>query len=228
MTSKVLIVLGVFLIVLAGYAAGLHEKISLSELKVQQRYLQDYYFANPLTAVSMFAAGYVLFTAFTLPGQTILTLAGGAIFGSVIGTVIVSFSAALGALIAFWLARFVFRDYVQHRFSHRLKAVNEAMAKDGPSYLFSARLLPIVPFPILNAVMALTSITSWQYFSISYLAMLPGIAIFVIAGTKLSEINSLMDILSAEMFLLFVALGLLPWLPAALRWLGNKVSKRAT
>lgn len=224
MVKKALIVLAVICLIAGSYAAGLHEKISLAELKEQQAFLQDYYHSHPVRSVLIFAIGYIIFTALTIPGQTILTLAGGAIFGSTIGLLVVPFAATTGALVAFWLARYVFRDYVQNRFSDRLKKVDEAMAKDGPSYLFSARLLPVVPFPVLNAVMALTQISSWQYFYISYIAMLPGIAIFTLAGTRLSKINSVMDILSVEMFLLFVALGLLPWLPPLLRFIKRKLS----
>lgn len=223
MIYRVLLVLVCLGALALAYYYGLNEQISLFALKARHLELQTYYADKPLVVIVAFVLGYVGFTALTLPGQTILTLAGGAIFGSWLGTLLVSLSATIGATIAFWLARYVFRDFVQRRFAERIQTVNAAMAKDGPSYLFSARLLPIVPFPVLNGVMALTQISTWQYFYISFLAMLPGIAIFVIAGTRLAEIESLMDILSPEMFLLFIALGLLPWLGkayhAALRYI---------
>jgi uncharacterized membrane protein YdjX (TVP38/TMEM64 family) len=139
----------------------------------------------------MYFGIYVLVTALSLPGAAIMTLAGGAIFGFLWGTVIVSFASTIGATLAFILGRFLFRDYVQRRFGRYLKAVNEGVERDGAFYLFMLRLVPIFPFFVINLVMALTPMKTVTFFLVSQVGMLAGTMVYVNAGTQIAQIDSL-------------------------------------
>src|SRR6185503_10907769 len=126
----------------------------------------------------------------------VLTLVGGALFGLVWGTVLVSFASTLGATIAFLAARFLFRSAVQARFGARLKAIDEGVAREGAFYLFTLRLVPLFPFFLINLAMGLTALPVRTFYWVSQLGMLAGTIVYVNAGTELSKIESLHGILS--------------------------------
>ena len=132
------------------FAAGGHRYFSFESLKQQQAAIDGWYRAHPAQTVLLYFAAYVAVTGLSLPGATLLTLAGGAVFGLLWGTVIVSFASSLGATLAFLASRFVLRDWVRSRFGERLKAIDEGLAKEGAFYLFTLRLLPVVPFFLIN------------------------------------------------------------------------------
>ena len=101
-------------------------------------------------------AAYVAITGLSLPGAAIMTLAGGAVFGLLWGTVVVSFASTLGATVAFVVSRYVLRDGIQRRYGERLKTINAGVERDGGFYLFTMRLVPAFPFFVINLVMGLT------------------------------------------------------------------------
>jgi uncharacterized membrane protein YdjX (TVP38/TMEM64 family) len=139
-----------------------------------------------------------------------MTLAGGALFGVIVGTVVVSFASTAGATLAFLISRFLLRDWVQGRFAENLTAVNKGMEREGAFYLFTVRLIPVFPFFVVNLVMGLTRMPVFTYFWVSQLGMLPGTVVYVNAGRELSRIDSLSGILSPRLLLAFALLGLLP------------------
>jgi pyruvate/2-oxoglutarate dehydrogenase complex dihydrolipoamide dehydrogenase (E3) component/uncharacterized membrane protein YdjX (TVP38/TMEM64 family) len=155
---------------------------------------------------------YVVVTGLSLPGAAIMTLAGGAIFGLLWGTLIVSFASSIGATIAFLASRFIFRDTVQRRFADGLRAVNAGVEKDGPFYLFALRLVPIFPFFVINLVMGLTPMKTRTFYWVSQLGMLAGTIVYVNAGTQIAQIETLSGILSPGLLGSFVLLGLFPLL----------------
>ncbi len=146
----------------------------------------------------------------SLPGGALLTLAGGALFGLLWGTLIVSFASSIGATLAFLAARFLFRDLVKAKFAERIKAVDEGMARDGAYYLFTLRLVPVFPFFVINLVMGLTAITTRTFYWISQLGMLPGTVVYINAGTQLAKIDTLSGIFSPALLGSFALLGLFP------------------
>ena len=141
-----------------------------------------------------------------------MTLTGGAIFGLVWGTILVSFASSIGATIAFMVSRFLFHNTIQERFSENLKAINDGMEKDGAYYLFTLRLVPVFPYFIINLVMGLTPIRTFTFYFISQLGMLPATIVFVNAGTQIAKIRTAGDILSPELIASFVLLGVFPLL----------------
>jgi uncharacterized membrane protein YdjX (TVP38/TMEM64 family) len=189
-----------------------HDYLTLEKLKVQHQTIKSYQNAQPFITSFLYGLLYVVITGFSLPGAAILTLAGGALFGLFWGTVIVSLASTIGAVLAFWAARFFFREPLEQRFANLLATVNTGIEKEGGYYLFTLRLIPLVPFFAINLVMGLTHIKTSTFFWISQLGMLPGTLLYVNAGTQLTNIKTLADIASPAVLFSFVLLGIFPLL----------------
>jgi len=183
---------------------------SLEFIKQSQGEFTRLYQANPVQVSLAFLAIYIAVAAFSLPGAAILTLAGGAGFGLVWGTVLVSFASTIGATLAMLVARYVLRDSIERRFGKRLGSLNKGIEREGALYLFTLRLIPAMPFFVLNLLMGLTRIRTWTYFWVSQVGMLAGTVVYVYAGTELAKIDSLRSILSPGLMGAFVLLGLFP------------------
>ena len=207
---KVLLLIAVLLGSVAFFALGLDRYFSLAFLKESQASLATLREQQPLQLALGFFLVYVAVTALSLPGAVIVTLAGGAIFGLGWGLLLVSFASSIGATLAFLTARFLLRDVVQSRFGQRLNDVNKGIQKDGAFYLLTLRLIPVVPFFVINLLMGLTKMKTWTYYWVSQLGMLAGTAVYVNAGTQLGQLDSLQGILSPALLGSFVLLGLFP------------------
>ncbi|MCG2656740.1 MAG: FAD-dependent oxidoreductase [Hydrogenophaga sp.] len=207
---KILLLLVVLLGIVAFFAFGLDRYFSLAFLKESQASLAALREQQPLQLALGYFLVYIAVTALSLPGATIVTLAGGAIFGLGWGLLIVSFASSIGATLAFLTARFLLRDSVQSRFGQRLADMDKGIQKDGAFYLFTLRLIPVVPFFVINLLMGLTKMKAWTFYWVSQLGMLAGTAVYVNAGTQLGQIDSLQGILSPGLLGSFVLLGLFP------------------
>ena len=196
--------------IVAFFALDLGRFFSLAYLKQSQSSFAELYNQRPALVTAVFFAVYVLVTALSLPGAAILTLAGGAGFGLVWGTVVVSFASVIGATLAMLTSRYLLRDSIEKRFGQRLEGIHRGIAREGAFYLFSLRLIPLVPFFMLNLLMGLTSMKTWTFFWVSQLGMLAGTLAYVNAGTEIARIDSLRSILSPGLLGSFVLLGLLP------------------
>ncbi|MEI2636451.1 MAG: FAD-dependent oxidoreductase [Methylotenera sp.] len=194
------------------FAFDLGRLLSLDALKASRDGLLQTYQAKPLLVITVFSIVYIVVTALSLPGATIMTLAGGAIFGLWVGVPVVLVSATIGATLAFLAARFVLQDFVQKRFGDRLSAINAGIEKDGAFYLFTLRLVPVFPFFLINLLMGLTPIKTGTYFWVSLVGMAAGTAVYVNAGTQLAALTSLSGILSPALIGSFALLGIFPWL----------------
>ncbi|SEK95909.1 FAD-dependent oxidoreductase [Nitrosovibrio tenuis] len=205
------------LVLLAGlfYVLDLGRFISFETLKNSRDVLKQAYQARPLQTIGLYTALYILITALSLPGAAVMTLAGGAIFGLWVGAPVAVISASIGATLAFWMARYVFRDMVQHRFGNRMAAIDAGIKRDGAFYLFTLRLIPVFPFFIINVLMGLTAMRTATFFWVSLVGMLAGTTIYANAGTRLGEISSPSDILSPVTIGSFALLAAFPWLS---RW----------
>ena len=184
--------------------------LNLAYIKSQQQLLNDYYANNPIKTASLFFIAYILITGASLPGAGIMTLVGGAIFGLVWGTILVSFGSVIGATIAFLITRYLFRDYIQKRFAKQLEPINAGVRNEGGFYLFTLRLVPVFPFFVINSLMALTPMKTLNFALISQIGMLAGTIVFVNAGTQLAKVEALGDILSPGLLFSFVLLGVFP------------------
>jgi pyruvate/2-oxoglutarate dehydrogenase complex dihydrolipoamide dehydrogenase (E3) component/uncharacterized membrane protein YdjX (TVP38/TMEM64 family) len=191
--------------VAAFFAFDLHRYFTLDFFKAQQAAIDTYYRAHPIQTAAIYFAIYVVVTGLSLPGAAVMTLAGGAIFGLLWGTVIVSFASTIGATLAFLASRFLLRDWVQSKFGDKLKTFNDGVAKEGAFYLFALRLVPAFPFVAINLLMGLTPIRTWTYLWVSQLGMLAGTIVYVYAGTTLGEFR-----ISIELIAAFTLLGVFP------------------
>ena len=180
--------------------------LTLQYIKEQQASFIAFYKENTLLAIGTYSAVYIVTAALSLPGAALLTLLGGALFGLVIGTIVVSFASSIGATLAFLVSRLFLRDWVQDKLGSHLQSFNDGIKKDGIFYLFTLRLIPAIPFFVINLVMGLTSMRSGVFFLVSQIGMLPGTIIFINAGTQLAKIESLRGILSPIIILSCVCL----------------------
>ncbi|MEO7727575.1 MAG: dihydrolipoyl dehydrogenase [Burkholderiales bacterium] len=222
-TRKLLIAACILGLIVAFFAFDLGHYFTLEYFKSQQAAIAGYYAANSWQTAAIFFAIYVAVTALSFPGAAVMTLAAGAIFGLMWGTVIVSFASSLGATLAFLASRFVLRDSVQGKFGDKLAAINAGVAKDGSFYLFTLRLVPAFPFFVINLLMGLTPIRTWTFYWVSQLGMLAGTVVYVYAGTEIAKIESLRGILSPGLILAFTLLGIFPFIA---KWIVEAVKSR--
>ncbi len=209
-TKQVLVLAAAAVCVGLFFAFDLRQYLSLDALRQSQAQLSTLYAQSPWTVALVFFVAYVAATAASIPGATILTLAGGAIFGLGWGLLLVSFASTIGATLAFVAARFLLRDWVQARFATRLADIDKGVQRDGAFYLFGLRLIPVVPFFVINLAMGLTAMRARTFYWVSQLGMLAGTAVYVNAGTQLAQIQSLKDVVSPGLLGSFVLLGLFP------------------
>ncbi len=210
MVQKIFLLGGLAAFVILFKVFDLGQYLSLDYIKAQQESFTALYQARPIPVVAAYMLIYIVVTALSLPGAAVMTLAGGALFGLITGTVAVSFASTIGATLACIVSRYLLRDWVQKKFGDKLAKINQGMEKEGGFYLFSLRLVPIFPFFVINLAMGLTPIKIPTYYWVSQLGMLPATIVFVNAGTQLAKINSLAGILSPGLILSFALLGLFP------------------
>lgn len=208
--KRTLIIAVILGIVVAFKIFNLGDYFTLSYIKASQYRFEILYSGHQFLVIAGYMLIYILVTSLSLPGAAVMTLAGGALFGLLMGTVVVSFASTIGATLACFVSRFILRDWVQGKFGNRLKTVNEGIEKEGAFYLFTLRLIPAFPFWLINLVMGLTKMPLKTFYLTSQAGMLPGTMIYVNAGKELARIDSLSGIISPGLILSFVLLGLFP------------------
>ena len=209
-TQRIVVITLVVGVALLFKVLGLGQYLTLSYVKASQAKLASLYADHRLMVIAAYMMTYILVTSLSLPGAVIMTLAGGALFGLLTGTIVVSFASAIGATLACFVSRFVLRDWIQGKFEDRLKEVNEGIEREGTFYLFTLRLIPVFPFWLINLVMGLTKMPLGTFYWVSQVGMLAGTIVYVNAGKELAKVNSLSGILSPGLILSFVLLGLFP------------------
>jgi pyruvate/2-oxoglutarate dehydrogenase complex dihydrolipoamide dehydrogenase (E3) component/uncharacterized membrane protein YdjX (TVP38/TMEM64 family) len=203
--------LAVLALVAAAIAAffilDLKQYLSLEFFQASRARIDAFYATHPWQTAGAFLVIYVAVTALSLPGAVVMTLVGGALFGVVVGTILVSFASSIGATLAFLASRFLLRDWVRSRIGERMKPLNDGVAREGAFYLFALRLVPLFPFWLINLAMGLTVIRTWTFYWVSQVGMLAGTVVFVYAGTQLGQFR-----ISGGLIFAFVLLGLFPLL----------------
>ena len=204
----------------AFFAFGLHHTLTLQSLRDDLVQVRD---RNPALFGGGYLLAYILMAALAIPGALVMTVAGGAVFGLVEGTVLASFGSSLGATLAMLASRYLFRDWVQRHFQRRLDQVNRGLARDGWLYLLSLRLVPAIPFFVVDVLFGVTAFPALRFYAVSQAAMLPATLVYVNAGTQLERLTSLSGILSPGVL---VSLVLLACLPLAARGVIKLMVKR--
>jgi uncharacterized membrane protein YdjX (TVP38/TMEM64 family) len=211
--SAILLTIGTF------YALGGADYLSWEAAQQHrdewQRLVQEHW----LTALAVFFVGYVIIAALALPVTPVLSITAGILFGRETALVLVSFASTAGASLAFLNSRYLFRDLVQRHFGRRLAAIDAGVKRSGAYYLLALRLMPVVPFSLINLGLGLTAMPLRTFWWVSQLGMLPVAFIFVNAGAELGTLESPEDILTLPRL---VALGLLSVVPLGLAWLASR------
>lgn len=210
--KKIALIVLVALGVSAFFMFDLNQLLTLENIKASQAQFEQWRNTSPIFVSLAFLIIYTIVTALSMPGAAIMTLAAGALFGIIWGTIIVSFASTFGATLAFLASRYLFRDFIQQRFGNQLQSINNGIQRDGNFYLFTLRLVPVFPFFLINLLMGLTLIPAKSFYWVSQVGMLVGTIIYVNAGTQLSQIENLNSILSGQLLLSFALLGIFPLL----------------
>ncbi len=218
------LLLGVLIICIGAAYAVFRDRLTLEELATQESRLRAYQEVHPWLLYGLAYLFYVAVTGLFLPGATVMTLAYAWYFGFFRGLLLVSLASTSGATVNFLLSRFLFRDWVQARFGANAERFNAALAREGPFFLFTLRLIPAAPFFVINAAMGLTPITIRAFWWISQLGMLPGTIIYVYAGSRVPSLQALSEqglkavLTPSQIAQLFAALVLVGLAPLVLRW----------
>jgi uncharacterized membrane protein YdjX (TVP38/TMEM64 family) len=225
---KLAILATILLATAIGYFS-FRDKWTLENLADYESQLRQFQHEHPVLVYGVAFLLYVTVTGLSLPGAAGLTLVYAWYFSFVRALILVSFASTAGATVAFLLSRYLLRDTIQRRFGDRLSAVNTALDRDGPFYLFTLRLIPAVPFFVINVVMGLTGLSVLTYWWVSQLGMLPGTAVYAYAGSTVPNLRQLAEngasgILSLRLVLAFTVLGLFP---LALKLLMRRISTSA-
>lgn len=216
--AKKILVLVMFAFVVVGFFYfDLKNYLSLDALKANRDSLLAFTDAHYSAGVALFIISYAGITGASLPGAVILTLTGGFLFGSVLGTIYVNVGATTGATLAFLAARYLLRDWVESRFGNRLGAIQEGFRKNAFSYLMTLRLIPLFPFFLVNLVSGLSRVSVGTHIGATALGIIPGSFVYAYAGRQLGTINSLSEIVSPRVLVAFTLLGLLALAPVAYR-----------
>lgn len=224
----------VALLIVAGIAGGLAWQfgayLKLDYLATQENQLREFQQLYPVLVFGAAFLIYVVVTGLSLPGAAPLTLLYGWYFGFAPTLVLVSFASTAGATISFLTSRYLLRGSIEQKFGDRLQTFNKHLESEGAFYLFTLRLIPVVPFFVINLVMGLTPISTRTYWWVSQLGMLPGTAVYVYAGSSVPNLSQLAEqgaaaVLSPEqlfqLFIAFALLGIFPLLvKRIMKWIG--------
>ncbi len=226
MKRKIILLVAIVAVVVLFFALELHRYVNLEFFQAQRAVLVGFYADHPVATIVVFLVGYIAMAALSIPGATIVTLAAGAVFGLPLGLVLVSFASSIGATLACLLARYLFRDAVQNRFAKFIKPIDQGVEREGAFYLFALRLVPAIPFFVINLAMGLTPIRLWTFYWVSQLGMLAGTAVYVNAGKEIGQLESPSGIVSPTLIASFVLLGVFPLVAKKLIGLISKRFKK--
>lgn len=214
-TASGRVALAILIVAALGIAWSYREQLSLAALAEREDHLRQLVAAHPWAAATVVFAIYVAVTALALPAASGMSLVIGWLFGFTRGTILVSFASTCGATCSFLLSRYFLGERLQARYAERLATFNAALEREGPFYLFSLRLIPYVPFFVINLVMGLTKMRARTFWWVSQLGMLPGTCVYLWAGSSVGSLSTLAEqgwrgLVTPQLALAFVALGLFP------------------
>jgi uncharacterized membrane protein YdjX (TVP38/TMEM64 family) len=221
-SRKILILVAFAVVVAAFHFLDLGKYLTLESLKTNRALLTDLRVAHAVLFAAVFVLVYIVQTAFSLPGAAILSLAAGAVFGVLQGTLFVVTGATVGAILAFLVSRMLLRDWVMTKFGGRMEGIDRGLRENGLSYLLFLRLVPAFPFFLVNLACGATGLPLRTYALGTLFGIIPGSLVFVNAGASLAAIESVRQVASPRVLGSFALLGLFALLPTII----NAVKKR--
>ena len=210
-TQKALLVssIAISIIILIWYF-GLHNYFTLASLQANRMYLEQTVQENYLKAVLLFISIYTAVIAVAIPGVPPLTLIGGFLFGFVPGVIYAAFGAAIGTTISFLLIRYVLSNLIKGKYAAKLQKFNEKIAQQGAAtYLLTLQLVGIIPYFIINTLAALADVSTFTFFWTTLIGSLPTLCVYTFAGQQLYSLESVSDVFSTKIIMIFVLLALI-------------------
>lgn len=223
--GKVLLIAAIITVILLAQTTGLTEHLTFENLKSNRDQLQGFVQANYLAAVTTFIIAFIVMAALSIPGAAVLTLAAGFVFGMVPATIYVNIGATGGATLAFLIVRYLAGNWVNRKYASRLATFNADLAKNGPYYLLSLRLIPVFPFFLINIAAGLTKIPLSTFIWTTMAGILPGDLVFTFTGSQLANIDSPKDILSANVVTALLLLAAVSIVPAVYNHVKGRTSR---
>ena len=172
--KRIIAAVFIFLGIGSYFYFGLSKFFDLNYVKAQLESIQSFKNENFELSLLLYFVIYSLTVALSIPGAVILTLLGGAVYGVFWGTLVASFASSIGATLAFFVSRILLRDWVLGRFGKFFEAINKGIEREGVSYLFALRMVPLFPFFVVNLLMGLTNIRATSFYIVSQIGMLLG------------------------------------------------------
>jgi uncharacterized membrane protein YdjX (TVP38/TMEM64 family) len=192
------------------FGLGLHQRLAPAELRLHQAALAEWVVASPVVASLGFLAACVAMAAFSLPGTLVLPLLGGAIFGPAWAVLLAALGMSVGSILSFLSARYLLRDVLLRRWGRRLARIDGGLAREGAFlYLLSLRLVPVLPFFVVNLLLGLTGVRVGVFYLTTLIGMLPAMVVLASVGNRLAQIESVQDALSPQTLFGLCALALL-------------------
>lgn len=213
-------------------ALGWTDYLSLDMLRQNRQILLRYVEHYPLLAPVFYMVLYTVSTALSLPGAALLSVFGGFLFGLPYALFYVLIGATLGATLIFLVAKTSIGDLLRERAGPKLKGIEEKICKDAVYYLLFMRLMPLFPFWLVNIAPAFVGIALWTFVWTTAVGILPGVFVFTQSGVGLgsllerNEEVSLGSILTLEMRIALLALGLFILVPVLYKWWRGRKSEK--
>ena len=199
------------------FALGGNQYLTLETIKSHRDDLLAYTQQHRLLMIGGAIAVYTLSTALSIPGALVLSRTVGFLFGRWTGTGIIVISATIGATLVFLAARYLFAEAAQRRMGTVARKIIKGFHANAFNYLLFLRLVPVFPFWLVNLVPAFTPIHLRTYFAATAVGILPGSFVFANLGQSLGRIESLDQLLSPEILIAFVLLGLFALIPVMVK-----------
>jgi uncharacterized membrane protein YdjX (TVP38/TMEM64 family) len=220
----------ILLAVIAALALSLGNEEVFERLVQGEDRLRAIYREHPAATLAVAGIVYVVVTGLSIPGALPLSLSYGWLFGYLPAVVLVSFASTAGATLAFLLSRFLVGRWVQERFGGQLSWFNAAVERDGAAFLITLRLMPPVPFWLVNLLAGLTKMRVTTFWWASQLGMLPGTLVFIYVGASAPSLRKLQEegLGGLVDWNVLAALTLAGVFPLAVRWLVRRLQRGAS
>lgn len=213
MNKKIVLLIIFILAIILVHASGFTKYFTLENIQTKKNILEVFVNQHYFISVISFILAYILIVTFQIPAATVLTLAGGALFGTWFGLIWVNLGAATGALIAFLFARYLFQDIINNKFESKLKKFNQGVIENGFSYILFLRLVPIFPFFLINLLAGVTKIKTKDYYFATVIGIIPGSFVYCNLGSALWQLHSTKDIIAIKNLIALSLLGVLSLIP---------------
>lgn len=202
--------------------AGIKKYITFEQLKAHSERLNELVESHYTLVALSYVGIYIAAVAISLPAAFLFTIAGGFLFGTVLGTLYSVIGSTLGAMLAFWIVRYGVGDFIQNRYASSLASFNRSVERHGAAFLVFIHYMAFVPFFLINILAGMTTITSWTFFWTTFVGLVPISFIYAFVGSRLQEITRLQDIFSFNFIVALLLIALIGLVPLIFSY-GSKV-----